>query len=98
MRFENQDATEHHLEDLKKVNEREIVRLREEKEKMEQDFAEQKYTGEAKMSRLFHLNVYFYVINLSKNFVSFFKDHFQIPALQYLPVDKIFEEAIPNFL
>lgn len=50
-RFENQDETTRHLEELKATNEVEIARLREDKDKLQKDFEEMKYSGEAKMSR-----------------------------------------------
>ncbi|KAK6167857.1 hypothetical protein SNE40_021789 [Patella caerulea] len=49
-RFENQDDTTRHLEDLKKDNEKQISRLKEDKEKLQEEFAEMKYSGEAKLS------------------------------------------------
>ena len=51
IRFENQGDTTEHLEDLKKENEKQIGRLREDKEKLQQEFEEMKYSGEAKLSR-----------------------------------------------
>ena len=50
-RFENQGETQRHLEDLKKDGEKKILRLQEEKEKLQQEFEEMKYSGEAKLSR-----------------------------------------------
>ncbi|XP_013412590.1 coiled-coil domain-containing protein 151 [Lingula anatina] len=49
-RFENQGETQRHLEELKKDSEKQIQRLREEKEKLQQEFEDMKYTGEAKLS------------------------------------------------
>lgn len=49
-RFEYQEDTTEQLEDLKAQNEKQISRLREDKEKKQQEFEEMKYTGEAKMS------------------------------------------------
>ncbi|XP_025111800.1 coiled-coil domain-containing protein 151-like [Pomacea canaliculata] len=49
-RFENQGQTTQHLEELKKDNEKQINRLCEEKEKLQQEFEEMKYSGEAKLS------------------------------------------------
>lgn len=49
-RFENQGDTGDHLEDLKKENEKTIFRLKEEKEKLRNEFEEMKYSGEAKLS------------------------------------------------
>lgn len=51
LRFENQSATTQHLEQLKKDNEKQIIRLREEKKKLQQEFEAMKYSGEAKLSR-----------------------------------------------
>lgn len=51
LRFENQEETQAHLEELKKENEKQIARLREEKEKLQEEFEEMKYSGEAKLSR-----------------------------------------------
>ena len=51
IRFENQGETQKHLEELKKENEKQIARLREEKEKLQNEFEEMKYSGEAKLSR-----------------------------------------------
>ncbi|KAK3732532.1 hypothetical protein RRG08_030732 [Elysia crispata] len=50
IRFENQGDTTRHLEDLKRDNEKQIIRLREDKEKLQQEFEEMKYSGEAKLS------------------------------------------------
>ena len=50
-RFENQENTREHLEGLKKDNERTIERLKEEKEKLQAEYEEMKYSGEAKLSR-----------------------------------------------
>ncbi|CAD5117410.1 unnamed protein product [Dimorphilus gyrociliatus] len=49
-RFENQGETQQHLEELKKQNQKEIGRLRERKEKLDEEFEEKKYTGEKKLS------------------------------------------------
>lgn len=49
-RFENQGQTTQHLEELKKDNEKQILRLREEKENLQRQFEEMKYSGEAKLS------------------------------------------------
>ncbi|KAL8618412.1 hypothetical protein ACOMHN_050180 [Nucella lapillus] len=49
-RFENQGHTTQHLEELKKDNEKQILRLREEKENLQRQFEEMKYSGEAKLS------------------------------------------------
>ncbi|XP_033763026.1 coiled-coil domain-containing protein 151-like [Pecten maximus] len=49
-RFEGQGATTKHLEDLKNQNEKSITRLREDKEKLQQEFEEMKYSGDAKLS------------------------------------------------
>ena len=50
-RFENQGETQRHLEELKRDSEKQIQRLTEEKEKLQQEFEEMKYSGEAKLSR-----------------------------------------------
>ncbi|XP_060065745.1 outer dynein arm-docking complex subunit 3-like [Ylistrum balloti] len=50
LRFEGQETTTKHLEDLKAQNEKSITRLREEKEKFQQEFEEMKYSGDAKLS------------------------------------------------
>lgn len=49
-RFENQKETTRHLEELKKDNEKQITRLKEDKEKLQQEFEEMKYSGDAKLS------------------------------------------------
>lgn len=49
-RFENQGATTAHLEELKRENEKQIVRLQEEKAALQNKFEEMKYTGESKLS------------------------------------------------
>lgn len=49
-RFENQGHTTQHLEELKKDNEKQILRLREDKENLQREFEEMKYSGEAKLS------------------------------------------------
>ncbi len=51
VRFETQGETQQHLEELKKEGEKHIARLKEEKEKLQQEFEEMKYSGEAKLSR-----------------------------------------------
>ncbi|XP_018097535.1 outer dynein arm-docking complex subunit 3 isoform X1 [Xenopus laevis] len=50
-RFIAQGETGKHLEELKIENERTLVRLKEQKEKLEEEFRNQKYSGEAKLSR-----------------------------------------------
>ncbi|KAL5012564.1 hypothetical protein ScPMuIL_011115 [Solemya velum] len=50
-RFEVQSDTTLRLEELKKDNDKQITRLREDKEKLQQDFEEMKYSGEATLSR-----------------------------------------------
>ena len=50
-RFENQGDTTTHLEELKRENEKQISRLNEEKETLQVEFEEMKYSGEAKLSR-----------------------------------------------
>lgn len=49
-RFEGQDETTKHLEALQKDNEKQITRLKEDKEKLQMEFEEMKYTGDAKLS------------------------------------------------
>ncbi|XP_048773506.1 outer dynein arm-docking complex subunit 3-like [Ostrea edulis] len=49
-RFEGQEDTTKHLEALQKENEKQITRLKEEKEKLQTDFEEMKYTGDSKLS------------------------------------------------
>ncbi|XP_076455139.1 outer dynein arm-docking complex subunit 3-like [Babylonia areolata] len=49
-RFEHQGQTTEHLEELKKDNEKLILRLREDKTNLQRDFEEMKYSGEAKLS------------------------------------------------
>ncbi|VDI11739.1 Hypothetical predicted protein [Mytilus galloprovincialis] len=49
-RFENQGDTTKHLENLQKDNEKGITRLKEDKEKLQQEFEEMKYSGDAKLS------------------------------------------------
>ena len=50
-RFLSQGDTQKHLQSLKVTNEKTLVRLKEEKEKLQREFEEMKYSGEAKMSR-----------------------------------------------
>ena len=50
-RFENQGDTTEHLEELKKENEKQINRLKEDLDKLTSEFEEMKYSGEAKLSR-----------------------------------------------
>eukprot|EP00794_Sanderia_malayensis_P015955 gene15955-17560_t len=49
-RFLSQGDTHKHLEELKINNEKMLARLKEEKEKLQAEFEEMKYSGEAKMS------------------------------------------------
>ncbi len=49
-RFLNQGNTKKHLDQLKEENTRQLARLREEKEKLQAQFEDMKYSGEAKMS------------------------------------------------
>lgn len=49
-RFLNQGDTRAHLEQLRTENSQTLARLREEKEKLQAQFEEMKYSGEAKMS------------------------------------------------
>jgi hypothetical protein len=50
LRFENQGDTQHHLEELKTENEREIARLTEERDRLRNEYIDMKYSGEAKLS------------------------------------------------
>ena len=50
-RFLSQGDTQKHLEALKVTNEKTLVRLKEEKEKLQKEFESMKYSGESKMSR-----------------------------------------------
>lgn len=49
-RFLNQGDTRKHLEQLKEENSHQLARLQEEKEKLQAQFEDMKYSGEAKMS------------------------------------------------
>lgn len=49
-RFLSQGDTQRHLEQLKTNNEKMLVRLKEEKEKLRMEYEEMKYSGEAKLS------------------------------------------------
>uniref|UniRef100_F6RG08 ODAD1 central coiled coil region domain-containing protein n=1 Tax=Ciona intestinalis TaxID=7719 RepID=F6RG08_CIOIN len=49
-RFKSQGDTQHHLEDLKKENQKQLQRLQEERVKLQQEYEEMKYSGEAKLS------------------------------------------------
>ncbi|XP_066916489.1 outer dynein arm-docking complex subunit 3-like [Clytia hemisphaerica] len=49
-RFLSQGDTQKHLEQLKVTNEKTLVRLKEDKEKLQKEFESMKYSGEAKMS------------------------------------------------
>ncbi|XP_068130354.1 outer dynein arm-docking complex subunit 3 isoform X2 [Hyperolius riggenbachi] len=49
-RFIAQGETHRHLEELKSENEKSLVRLKEEKERLQEAFQELKYSGEAKLS------------------------------------------------
>lgn len=51
LRFENQGDTREHLEELKRESEKQIQRLREERERLLNEYEEMKYSGEAKLSR-----------------------------------------------
>lgn len=53
VRFENQGETQRHLAELKTENEREINRLTDERDRLQSDFIDKKYSGETKLSRLF---------------------------------------------
>ena len=50
-RFKSQGETQKHLEELKKENIKQLHRLKEEKGKLQQEYEEMKYSGEAKLSR-----------------------------------------------
>ncbi|KAL3870343.1 hypothetical protein ACJMK2_038417 [Sinanodonta woodiana] len=49
-RFENQGGTTKHLEDLKGQNTKQIEKLKEERDRLQQEFEEMKYSGDAKLS------------------------------------------------
>lgn len=49
-RFSSQGETQKHLEALKQTNEKSLIRLKEDKLKLQKEFEELKYSGEAKMS------------------------------------------------
>lgn len=55
LRFENQGETQHHLEQLKEDNEEEIKKLTDQKMKLQGDYEQMKYSGEAKLSSGQHL-------------------------------------------
>uniref|UniRef100_A0A8C4TGE1 Outer dynein arm docking complex subunit 3 n=1 Tax=Erpetoichthys calabaricus TaxID=27687 RepID=A0A8C4TGE1_ERPCA len=50
-RFISQGDTQKHLELIKSENEKTLVRLKEERERLQAEFQEMKYSGEAKLSR-----------------------------------------------
>lgn len=50
-RFLNQGETRKHLEELREENSRQLARLREERSKLQAQFEDLKYSGEAHMSR-----------------------------------------------
>ncbi|XP_033104180.1 coiled-coil domain-containing protein 151-like [Anneissia japonica] len=50
LRFESQGDTTKHLEELKEGGEKQLVRLKEDKAKLQLEFEEMKYSGEAKLS------------------------------------------------
>lgn len=50
-RFEHQGETTKHLEELQADAERQIERLREDKDRRQTEFEDMKYSGEAKLSR-----------------------------------------------
>ncbi|XP_022084175.1 coiled-coil domain-containing protein 151-like [Acanthaster planci] len=50
LRFESQEETTKHLEDLKDSGEKQVNRLKEEKAKLQREFEEMKYSGEARLS------------------------------------------------
>ena len=68
-RFEGQEDTTKHLEALQKDNEKQITRLKEEKEKLQMEFEEMKYTGDAKLSRYFIVTKCFLELFHDKFFV-----------------------------
>jgi len=49
-RFSSQGETQKHLEALKVANEKSLIRLKEDKAKLQKEFEELKYSGEAKLS------------------------------------------------
>ena len=49
-RFLNQGDTKRHLEQLREENTKVVSRLKEEREKLQAQFEDLKYSGEAKMS------------------------------------------------
>ncbi|XP_035683994.1 coiled-coil domain-containing protein 151-like isoform X2 [Branchiostoma floridae] len=49
-RFMSQGDTQRHLEELKRENEKQLSRLKEEKEHLQAEFEDMKYSGEAKLS------------------------------------------------
>ena len=51
LRFQSQGATTRHLNDLKESGEKQVLRLKEDKSKLQKEFEEMKYSGEAKLSR-----------------------------------------------
>ena len=50
-RFKTQGETQKHLEELKKENMKHLKRLQEERAKLQQEYEDMKYSGEAKLSR-----------------------------------------------
>ena len=57
------------MEALQKDNEKQITRLKEEKEKLQMEFEELKYTGDAKLSRYFIVTKCFLELFHDKFFV-----------------------------
>lgn len=55
LRFENQGETQRHLEQLKEDNEENIQKLADQKTKIQVDYEQMKYSGEAKLSSGQHL-------------------------------------------
>ena len=51
VRFEHQGETTVHLEELQTAAEKQIDRLKDEKTRLQTDFEDMKYSGEAKLSR-----------------------------------------------
>ena len=69
-RFLNQGKTQRHLEQLKEENTRALARLREEKERLQAQFEDMKYSGEAKMSAYVDSQTVPYtIINITVHYV-----------------------------
>ena len=50
-RFISQGDTQQHLEDLKKENQRTLLQLKEDRDRLQEHFQDIKYSGETKLSR-----------------------------------------------